>query len=149
MNILNNVPVIYLTEEQIQRIKLDQRARRLEPNLSNAEAEEMWHLLHEEPEYADEILDGYEKLIRDRRIQWVIDHLPEKEGYMMENAIYAMPEYADEILDYWEDLAKNCKFFVDKDGSTTRLHRREWYDDNNRDDDDDGWGDVGWDDDND
>lgn len=123
MDILNNVPVIYLTEEQIQRIKLDQRARHLEPNLSDIEAKEMWHLLHEEPEYADEILDGYEKLVRDRRIKWVIDHLPEKERYMMQRAIYTIPNWADEILDYWEGLAKNG--------------------------DDEGWDDVGWDDDDD
>ena len=149
MNILKDVPVIYLTEEQIQRIKLDQRARHLEPDLSDIETEEMWHLLHEEPEYADEILDGYEKLVRDRRIQWIIDRLPEKEGYMMELAVHEMPEYTDEILDYWEDLARNCKFFVGKDGSTIRLHRREWYDDDDRDDGDDGWGDDGWNDDDD
>lgn len=123
MDILNNVPVIYLTEEQIQRIKLDQRARRLGSKLSNAEAEEMWRLLHEEPEYAGEILDGYEKLVRDRRIKWVIDHLPEKERYMMQRAIYTIPNWADEILDYWEGLAKNG--------------------------DDEGWDDVGWDDDDD
>ena len=64
MDILKNVPVIYLTEEQIQRIKLDQRARRLEPDLSNAEAEEMWHLLHEEPEYAEKILNYWEAIAR-------------------------------------------------------------------------------------
>ena len=71
MNIMNSVIVYYLTEEEIQKIKLDQRARRLGPKLINAEAEEMWRLLHEEPEYADEILDSYDKLIRDRRELWL------------------------------------------------------------------------------
>ena len=66
-------------------------------------AEEMWHLLHEEPDYADEILDSYEKLVRDRRIQQVIGHLPEEEGYMTENAVYVIPEWADEILNDWGD----------------------------------------------
>ena len=74
MNIMDDLIVYFLTEEEIQKIKLNQRARRLEPNLSDIEAKEMWHLLHEEPEYADEILDSYEKLVRNRHIQWVIDH---------------------------------------------------------------------------
>ena len=103
MNIMNDVIAYFLTEEEIQMIKLNQRARRLEPNLSDIEAEEMWHLLHEEPDYADEILDSYEKLVRDRRIQRVIGHLPEEEGYMTENAVYVIPEWADEILNDWGD----------------------------------------------
>lgn len=74
MNIMNDLIVYFLTEEEIQKIKLYQCARHLEPNLSDIEAKEMWHLLHEEPEYADEIIDSYEKLVRNRRIQWVIDH---------------------------------------------------------------------------
>ena len=52
----------------------------------------------------------------------------------MENAVYVMPEWADEILYYWENLAKNCKFFVGKDGDTIRLHRAEWYGTPNDDD---------------
>ena len=71
MDIMDSVVAYYLTEEEIQKIELDQRARRLEPNLSDIEAKEMWHLLHEEPEYADEILDSYAKLIRDRRELWL------------------------------------------------------------------------------
>lgn len=141
MKFINNFPTYLLTDwqiEMVQLIQLKQRIRSLSSNLDDTEVEEIWRLLHEEPEYADEILDGYEKLIRDRRIQWIIDHLPEKEGYMMENAVYTMPEYVDEILDYWEDLAKNCKFFVGRDGSTIRLHRREWYDGDDRGDDGDG-----------
>jgi hypothetical protein len=122
---MDNIVAYYLTKEEIQKIELDQRARRLESILSNAEAEEMWYLLYEEPEYADEILNYWEeKHARDQRIQWLMDHLPEKERYMMDRELRTIPEWTDKIIDYWEN--------------------RAWNDDDDEDDDDedddDGWG---------
>ncbi len=139
MNIMNNIVAYFLTEEEVRKIKLYQRALHLEPNLGDVEAKEMWHLLYEEPDYAGEILDGYEKLIRDRRIQQFINRLPEKERYTMERELHTIPDWADEIINYWENRARN-----DDD---------DW-DDNNRDDDGDGlegvvWEEVSWDDDDD
>ncbi len=123
MNIMDNVLTYFLTEEEIKKItKMDQRTRHLELYLSDIEAKEMWRLLREESEYVEEILDGYEKLVRDRRIQSAIDRLPKKEGYMMQRAIYTIPEWTDEILEYWESRAND---YDDSWGDD------DWYGDDN------------------